>query len=132
MNRKQQSTTKLLLVVGIIASVINIPLPFQRLHKETVLLKKYDKLEDLVNDIKHGKVNFKKYKNNDGISPTVMKDSQIYKEADKNIQDCMDFAGKIRNNLGDREIVHCFMIQIITKTKTSMQTIQVFNNPSTC
>jgi hypothetical protein len=61
-----------------------------------------------VNAIKHGKVNFKKYRNNDGISPTVMKDSQIYKEADKNIQDCIDFAGKIGNNLGDREIVHCF------------------------
>ena len=57
MNMKQQSTTKFLLVVGIIASVTNIPLPIQRLHKETALLKKYDKLEDLVNDIKHGKVN---------------------------------------------------------------------------
>jgi len=95
-------------VAGIIASVINIPLPIQGLHKETALLKKYDKLEDLVNDIKHGKVNFKKYRNNDGLSPTVMKDSQIYKEADKNIQDCIDFARKIGNNLGDREIVHCF------------------------
>ena len=57
MNMKQQSTTKFLQVVGIIASVINIPLPIQGLHKETALLKKYDKLEDLVNDIKHGKVN---------------------------------------------------------------------------
>ena len=108
MNRKQLSTTKFLLVVGIIASVINIPLPIQGLHKETALLKKYDKLDDLVNNIKHGKVNFKKYRNNDGISPMVMKDSQIYKEADKNIQDCIDFTGKIGNNLGDREIVHCF------------------------
>ena len=52
MNRKQQSTTKFLLVVGIIASVINIPLPIQGLHKETALLKKYDKLEDLVNEKK--------------------------------------------------------------------------------
>ena len=77
MNRKQLSTTKFLLVVGIIASVINNPLPIQGLYKETALLKKYDKLEDLVNDIKHGKVNFKKYRNNDGISPAVMKDSQI-------------------------------------------------------
>jgi hypothetical protein len=108
MNRKQQSTTKFLLVVGIIVSVINIPLPIQGLHKETALLKKSDKLEDIVNGIKNDKVNFKKYRNDDGISPTVMKDSQIYKEADKNVQDCIDFAGKIRNNLGDREIVHCF------------------------
>jgi hypothetical protein len=99
MNMKQQSTTKFLLVVGIIASVINIPLPIQGLHKETALLKKYDKLEDLVNDIKHGKVNFKKYRNNYGISPTVMKDSQIYKGADKNVQDCINFAGNIGNNL---------------------------------
>ena len=61
--------------------------------------KKYDKLEDLVNDIKHGKVNFKKYRNNYGISPTVMKDSEIYKGADKNVQDCIDIAGEIGNNL---------------------------------
>jgi hypothetical protein len=52
-----------------------------------------------VNDIKHGKVNFKKYRNDDGISPMVMKDSQIYKGADKNVQACIDFAGKIGNNL---------------------------------
>ena len=86
-------------MVGIIASVINIPLPIQGLHKETAMLKKYYKLEDLVNEIKNGKVNFKKYRNNDGISPTVMKDSQIYKGADKNVQACIDFAGKIGNNL---------------------------------
>ena len=99
MNRKQLSTTKFLLVVGIIASVINIPLPIQGLHKKTALLKKYDKLDDLVYGIKHGKVNFKKYRNNYGISPTVMKDSQIYKGADKNVQDCINFAGNIGNNL---------------------------------
>ena len=52
MNRKQQSTTKYLKVVAIIASVINIPLPIQGLHKETALLKKYDKLEDIMNEIK--------------------------------------------------------------------------------
>ena len=86
-------------MVGIIASVINVPLPIQGLHKETALIKKYDELEDLVNDIKHGKVNFKKYRNNDGISPTVMKDSQTYKRADKNVQACIDFARKIGNNL---------------------------------
>jgi len=82
-------------VVWIIGSVINIPLPIQGLHKEIALLKKYDKLEDLVNGIKHGKVNFKKYRNNYGISATVMKDSQIYKGADKNVQDYIDFAGNI-------------------------------------
>jgi len=52
-----------------------------------------------VNGIKHGKVNFKKYRNNYGISPTVMKDSQIYKGADKNVQDYIDFAGNIEINL---------------------------------
>ena len=86
-------------MVGIIGSVINIRLPIQGLHKEIALLKKYDKLEDLVNGIKHGKVNFKKYRNNYGISPTVMKDSQIYKGADKNVQDYIDFAGNIEINL---------------------------------
>ena len=86
-------------MVAIIASVINIPLPIQGLHKETALIKKYDRLEDLVNEIKHGKVNFKKYRNNDGISPPVLKDLQIYKGADKNAQAFIDFAGKIGNNL---------------------------------
>jgi hypothetical protein len=57
--------------------------------------------------IKNGKLNFKKYWNNDGISLMVMRDSQIYKEADKNIQNSIDFAGKIGNNLVDREIAHC-------------------------
>ena len=52
-----------------------------------------------MNGIKHGKVNFKKYRNNYGISPTVMKDSQIYKGADKNVQDYIDFAGNIEINL---------------------------------
>lgn len=46
-------------MVGIIASVINIPLPIQGLHKETALIKKYGKLEDLVNYLKHGKVNLR-------------------------------------------------------------------------
>lgn len=61
-----------------------------------------------MHDIKNGKVHFKEYRNNDGISPPVMKDSRIHKEADKNIQNCIDLSGKIGNNLGDREIVHCF------------------------
>ncbi|MDW0328650.1 MAG: hypothetical protein QN545_08465 [Nitrososphaeraceae archaeon] len=47
-----------------------------------------------MNEIKNGKVNFMKYRNDDGISSTVMKDSQIYKEADKNVQDLHRFCWK--------------------------------------
>jgi hypothetical protein len=36
-----------------------------------------------------------------------MQDSEIYDELDKSAQECIDLAGKIGNNLGDSEIVHC-------------------------
>lgn len=94
-------------MVGIIDLLSTFPYLYKDFIKKPHCLK-YDKLEDIVNEIKNGKVNFMKYRNDDGISSTVMKDSQIYKEADKNVQNCIDFAGKIGNNLGDREIVHCF------------------------
>jgi hypothetical protein len=35
---------------------------------KTALLKKYNKLEDLTDDVKNGKVNFKKFRDNDGMA----------------------------------------------------------------
>jgi len=64
-------------------------------------------LEDLVHDIKNWKVDFKDFRNSDGIALAVMKDSEIYDKAEEATQDCIDLAGKIGNNLGDHEIVRC-------------------------
>ena len=61
----------------------------------------YDDLNDLVHDIKNRVVVDK------DISLNAFQDSGAYKGADANTQDCIDLAGKIGDNLTDREIVHC-------------------------
>ena len=112
LNNKEKEMENFLLALGIIACgvflLLSIIYPVLGFHKETALLKKYDKLEDLVNDIKNGKVDFKDFRSSDGIALSVMKDSEIYDKADSNTKDCLDFGGKVGKNLGDREIVHCF------------------------
>ena len=64
--------------------------------------EEYDELEDLVDDIKNGDLDDDEILLNDFI------DSGAYQDANKNIQDCIRLAGKIGQNLGDHEIVHCF------------------------
>ncbi|MGB5091061.1 MAG: hypothetical protein WBN72_08975 [Nitrososphaeraceae archaeon] len=61
----------------------------------------YDDLNNLVHDIKNRIVVDK------DISLNAFQDSGAYKGADANTQDCIDLAGKIGDNLTDREIVHC-------------------------
>jgi hypothetical protein len=110
MNKKQPIAKFLLLGATITLGIfflVAYSTPVEAIHKETALLKKYDKLEELVHDIKDGKVNFKKLVDKDGIPLFVMKDSDIYDKADQNTQDCIDFAGKTGNNLRDQEIVRC-------------------------
>ena len=41
------------------------------------------------------------------IPLNTFQDSDAYKGADKQTQNCLDLAGKIGDNLGDGEIVHC-------------------------
>jgi polyhydroxyalkanoate synthesis regulator phasin len=112
LNNKEQEMENFLLVLGITAFAIfllfPIIYPVHGFHKETALLKKYQTLKGLVNDIKNGKVDFKDFRSSDGIALSVMKDSEIYDKADANTENCLDFGGKVGNNLGDREIVHCF------------------------
>jgi len=111
------------LLIGITAFAIfllfPIIYPVHGFHKETALLKKYRTFKDLVNDIKNGKVDFKDFRSSDGIALSVMKDSEIYDKADANTKDCLDFGGKVGNNLGDREIVHCFEDTNYFKSKYS-------------
>jgi hypothetical protein len=139
MNKKQPIAKFLLLGATITLGIfflVAYSTPVEAIHKETALLKKYDKLEELVHDIKDGKVNFKKLVDKDGIPLFVMKDSDIYDKADQNTQDCIDFAGKTGNNLRDQEIVHCvedpnYYSQNNTNSgATSLSNINTNNNPS--
>ena len=108
-NKKHQATR--FLFAGIIAIAVllavQVSIPAYSLHKETALFEKYSSLEDLVHDIKNGDVDFKEFRDSDGIPLKVMKDSEIYDKMDINMQHCIDLAGKVGNELGDREIVHC-------------------------
>ena len=138
MNKKQPIAKFLLLGATITLGIfflVAYSTPVEAIHKETALLKKYDKLEELVHDIKDGKVNFKKLVDKDGIPLFVMEDSDIYDKADQNTQDCIDFAGKTGNNLRDQEIVHCvedpnYYSQNSTNSgATSLSNTNTNNNP---
>ena len=60
----------------------------------------YDDLNDLIDDIKNKRVDFE-------ISLNAFKNSGAYQGTDGKMQDCIDLAGKIGNNLIDYEIVRC-------------------------
>ncbi|HEY7696170.1 MAG TPA: hypothetical protein VH797_08765, partial [Nitrososphaeraceae archaeon] len=60
----------------------------------------YDDLNKLIDDIKNKQVDFE-------ISLNTFKNSGAYKGADEAMQDCIDLAGKIGDNLIDYEIVRC-------------------------
>ena len=77
-------------------------IPIEALKKEGPLLKDYDNLKKLVDDIKNGDLI------DDKISLNDFKGSGAYQAADKNIQNCINLAAKIGHNLKDDEIVHCF------------------------
>ena len=60
----------------------------------------YDDLNELIDDIKNKRVDFE-------ISLNAFKNSGAYQGADERMQDCIDLAGKIGDNLIDYEIVRC-------------------------
>src|ERR1044071_9472753 len=130
MNKKHHErlpvASKFLLLGAVIAFgiflIIPTAIPTHGFHKETALLKKYNNLQDLVKDIRNGKVDFKDFRQSDGIDPSVMKGSDIYEKADIATKDCIDIAGKVGNNLGDREIVHCSEDPNYFKNKFSSNT----------
>ena len=65
------------------------------------LLKDYDNLKKLVDDIKNRVID-------DKIPLNDLKGSGAYQNAGKNMQDCINLAAKIGHNLRGVEIVHCF------------------------
>ncbi len=77
-------------------------IPIEAVKKEGTLLKDYDNLKKLVDDIKNDVLI------DDKISLNDLKGSGAYQNADKNMQDCINLAAKIGHNLRGVEIVHCF------------------------
>ena len=60
----------------------------------------YDNLNELIDDIKNKRVDFE-------VSLNAFKNSGAYQGTNEEMQDCIDLAGKIGNNLIDYEIVRC-------------------------
>gem|GEM_PF-1978918 len=77
-------------------------IPIEALNKQGTLLKDYDNLKKIVDDIKNGNLI------DDKITLNELKDSGAYQGADKNMQDCINLAAKIGHSLKGAEIVHCF------------------------
>lgn len=63
--------------------------------------EQYDNLSELVEDIKSHFIDI------ENIALSAFQDSGAYQGANKEIQDCIDLAGKIGEKLGDQEIVRC-------------------------
>ena len=60
----------------------------------------YDDLNQLIDDIKNKRVDFE-------VSLDAFRNSGAYQGTNEEMQDCIDLAGKIGNNLIDYEIVRC-------------------------
>ena len=73
----------------------------------------FDNMKDLVVAIRSGE------KNDNNINWEKFQDSAIFKKEDKESKECLQFAHKVGNNLGDYEIVHCFRDENYFKNKYS-------------
>jgi hypothetical protein len=87
--------------LGIIFFIGSI-IPIEAVKKNVTDLEDYNNSKELVGDIKNG--NF----SDNQISLNDFKNSGAYKNADKDMHDCIKLAAKIGHNLKDREIVHCY------------------------
>jgi polyhydroxyalkanoate synthesis regulator phasin len=73
----------------------------QPFNTNTKKPEQYDNLSELVTDIKSHVIDI------ENIALSAFQDSGAYQGANREIQDCIDLAGKIGEKLGDQEIVHC-------------------------
>ena len=126
-NKNQQPPIAEFLLIGTVIAfgiflIVPSGIPAHGLHKETSLVKKYDNLQNLVNHISNGKVDFKEFWHRGSIDLAVMKDSETYDEANTGTNDCIDFAGKVGNSLADREIVEGLEYTNYFKDKFSSNT----------
>ncbi len=80
-----------------------LAITFQYKHciRNNKLWKSYDDLQEFADAVKNGDEEI------EDIPIESMKASDIYDDADENMQDCIDLAGKVGDSLADKEVVHC-------------------------
>ena len=103
-NEQQSIQTSLLVIIIITLETFffvgNI-IPVRALHKEQQLLENYDDLQEFADAVKNGDEEI------EDIPLESMKASDIYGDADDSLQDCIDLAAKIGDNLADKDVVNC-------------------------
>ncbi|HZO10561.1 MAG TPA: hypothetical protein VFB48_00450, partial [Nitrososphaeraceae archaeon] len=92
-----------IIVLGVFSLAIN-NIPVQALHKEEEALNKFDNLKQFADDVRNG--DGPKLLKKD-IPLSSMKASNIYDDANKQTQDCINLAAKIGKGLDGNEVVHC-------------------------
>ena len=102
-NEQQSIQTSLLVIIIITLEMFFVGniIPVRALHKEQQLLENYDDLQEFADAVKNGDEEI------EDIPLESMKASNIYDDADESLQDCIDLAAKIGDNIADKDVVHC-------------------------
>jgi polyhydroxyalkanoate synthesis regulator phasin len=83
-------------------SVFSITLTSFQAFSVEEIWEDYERLGEMVKDIRNGN------KDDDKVDYNKFKDSAVYKNAEKDVRNCIDLANKVGEKLGDYEIVRCF------------------------
>jgi hypothetical protein len=88
----------------IITAVVISPIVSTNFYAYAVqaIWRDYEDMKELVKDIRNGN------KDDDNMDWDKFRDSNVYKNENEDIRDCIDLANKIGGKLGDYEIVRCF------------------------
>ncbi|HET6726614.1 MAG TPA: hypothetical protein VFH19_01145 [Nitrososphaeraceae archaeon] len=87
-------------------------IPIEAVKKEGTLLKDYDDLQEFADSIKDGDEEI-------AIPLEWMISTDIYDHTDESLQDCIDLAAKVGDNLADKEVVQCIEDVNFFKSKHS-------------
>lgn len=88
----------------IITAVVISPIVSTNFYAYAVqaIWRDYEDMKELVKDIRNGN------KDDDNMDWDKFRDSNVYKNENEDIRDCIDLANKVGGKLGDYEIVRCF------------------------
>jgi hypothetical protein len=88
----------------IITAVVISPIVSTNFYAYAVqaIWRDYEDMKELVKDIRNGN------KDDDNVDWDKFRDSNVYKNENEDIRDCIDLANKVGGKLGDYEIVRCF------------------------
>jgi DNA polymerase III gamma/tau subunit len=88
----------------IITGVVISPIVSTNFYAYAVqaIWRDYEDMKELVKDIRNGN------KDDDNMDWDKFRDSNVYKNENEDIRDCIDLANKVGGKLGDYEIVRCF------------------------